>query len=97
MAKGRIIAQVDVTDPEEDARYAARTPDCVAKHGGRFLVRAGRFAALEGGARARRVVMEFPDDAAARAFYDDPAYRAIRPHARTGSTRELLVIEGVEP
>jgi uncharacterized protein (DUF1330 family) len=96
MAKGYIIARVDVTDPEEYAKYTARTPAAIAAFGGRFLVRAGRFEAKEGDARSRNVVIEFPDYAAALAFYDSPEYREILPHGLAGATRELLVIEGVD-
>ncbi len=96
MPKGYIIARVEVTDAEEYARYTARTPEVVAAHGGRFLVRAGRFEALEGSARSRNVVIAFPDYATARAFYDAADYRAILPHALAGAARDLIVVEGAE-
>ncbi|CAN5767597.1 DUF1330 domain-containing protein [soil metagenome] len=96
MPKGYIIARIDVTDAAEYARYTAETPRLAAAFGGRFIVRAGRFEALEGAARARNVVIEFPDYASARAFYDSPGYRAVLPHALAGSTRELVVVEGAE-
>lgn len=96
MAKGYIIARIDVTDAAEYARYTARTPEVAAAHGGRFLVRAGRHEQLEGEGRARNVILQFPDYAEARAFYDSEDYRAILPHALAGSVRELVVVEGVE-
>jgi uncharacterized protein (DUF1330 family) len=96
MAKGYIIARIDVTDPEIYARYTAQTPTVAARFGGRFLVRGGRCEAVEGSGRARQVVIEFPDYAAARAFYDSPEYRAILPHALEGSQRELVIVEGVD-
>jgi hypothetical protein len=58
--------------------------------------RGGRHEALEGTARARNVIIEFPDYASARAFYDSPGYRPILPHAFAGSERELVLVEGVE-
>ena len=60
------------------------------------MVRGGRFEAKEGAARARNAVIEFPDYASALAFYDDPAYRAVLPHALAGSERELVIVEGTE-
>ena len=72
MPKGYVIARIDVTDPERYARYTAVTPALAARHGGRFIVRGGRFEAKEGTARARNAVIEFPDYASALAFYDDP-------------------------
>ncbi|RMF36428.1 MAG: DUF1330 domain-containing protein [Alphaproteobacteria bacterium] len=95
MPKGYIIARIDVTDAEEYGRYTARTPALVAAAGGRFLTRGGRHEALEGEGRSRNVIIEFPDYETARAFYDSPDYRAILPHALKGSTRDLVVVEGV--
>jgi uncharacterized protein (DUF1330 family) len=95
LPKAYIIARVDVSDPEEYGKYTARTPDLVAAAGGRFLTRGGRHEALEGGARSRNVIIEFPDYETARAFYDSPGYREILPHALAGSTREMVVVEGV--
>jgi uncharacterized protein (DUF1330 family) len=96
MPKAYLIASVEVTDPEEYARYTARTPAAIAAFGGRFLVRAGRHVAVEGAARSRNVVIEFPDYQTARAFYDSAEYQAILPHALAGSTRDMLIVEGVE-
>ncbi len=96
MPKGYLIARIDVTDPERYARYTAATPGIAARHGGHFIVRAGRYEAKEGPARARNAVIEFPDYASALAFYDDPDYRAVLPHALAGSERELIIIEGAE-
>lgn len=96
MPKGYLIARIDLTDPEVYARYAAETPGLAARHGGRFIVRAGRYEAKEGPSRTRNVVIEFPDYASALAFYDDPDYRAILPLALAGSEREIVIVEGAE-
>jgi uncharacterized protein (DUF1330 family) len=96
MPKAYIIARIDVTDPEEYGRYTAATPALAAAFGGRFIARAGRHEALEGAARARNVIIEFPDYPSARAFYDSPGYRAVLPHAFAGSERELVLVEGVD-
>ena len=96
MPKGYLIARIDVTDPERYGRYAAVTPGVAAKYGGRFIVRAGRYEAKEGAARARNAVIEFPDYESALAFYDDPEYRAALPHAVEGSEREVVIVEGAD-
>lgn len=96
MAKAYIIARIDVTDAAEYALYTAQTPAVAARFGGRFIVRAGRHEALEGPARARNVLIEFPDYARAREFYDSAEYRAILPHALRGSDRELVLVEGID-
>jgi uncharacterized protein (DUF1330 family) len=96
MPKGYLIASIDVHDPEEYAKYTARTPDVAAAHGGRFIVRAGRAEAPEGNWRSRIVVIEFPSFEAARGFYNAEDYRAILPHALAASTRDLILVEGTE-
>ena len=96
MAKGYWIARVDVKNEEAYKPYAAANPAIFKKYGGRFLVRGGKFDAVEGSARARNVVIEFPDYAAALACYRSPEYQEnikVRlPHA----TIELIVIEGYD-
>ncbi len=96
MPKAYVIARVDVTDTEVYARYTAETPRVAAAFGGRFLVRAGRYEQLEGAGRSRNVVLEFPDFESAKRFYRSDDYRAILPHALAGSSRDLVLVEGVE-
>jgi len=96
MPKAYLVARIDVTDPDRYGRYAAETPGIAARFGGRFIVRAGRFDAKEGQARARDAIIEFPDYDSALALYDCDAYRAVLPHAVAGSEREVVIVEGVE-
>ena len=39
------IGHVSVTDPEAYGKYAELAGPAIAKHGGRFIARAGRYAA----------------------------------------------------
>jgi len=91
-----MIARIDVIDPEVYGKYTAVTPGVAARHGGRFIARAGRYEAKEGSARARNVIIEFPDYASAVAFYDDPEYQKALPHALAGSEREVVIVEGAD-
>ena len=43
-----VIVETDVTDPEQYKHYMAASPAAIAAGGGRFLVRGGEFAVLEG-------------------------------------------------
>lgn len=43
MAKGYLVAQIDVHDTETYAKYTAQTPGIAAPHGGQFIVRGGKF------------------------------------------------------
>ena len=93
--KGYVIANIDVRDADGYEAYRSRTADVIAKHGGRFLVRGGKVEVREGDPGISRfVVLEFPDMAAARAFYDSPDYQAILPHRTANSSGTLFLVEG---
>jgi uncharacterized protein (DUF1330 family) len=91
-----VIASVEVTDPAKYEDYKKLTPGAIAKHGGKFIVRGGQTAVLEGGwAPGRIVVIEFASLDAAKRFYDSPEYGAAR-RARAGAaTMQMLAVEGV--
>ena len=94
--KGYIVANVDVRDREGYEVYRSRTADIIAQYGGRFLVRGGAVEIREGEPGiSRLVVLEFPDMAAARTFYDSPEYQAILPHRTANSTATLFLAEGI--
>ena len=91
-----LVAEMEVSDPETYARYRAQVPEVITAHGGRFLVRGGTTEAKEGTPPAGRVmVIEFPDMAAARRFYDGPDYQAILPLRLAASRGRLYLVEGI--
>ncbi len=86
-----ILLEIEVHDPEAYRAYAARTPELVARFGGRFLVR-GDAEALEGAPPRRIVLVEFPDEAAARALWESPEYRELaRIRHAAARSRALLL------
>jgi uncharacterized protein (DUF1330 family) len=90
------IAHVTVTDAEAYGRYAALAGPAIAKHGGRFIARGGRYVQLEGKDRPRNVVATFPTVEDAVACYNSPEYQEALSHARGASERELMVVETSE-
>ena len=92
-----IVVRMKVTDPEQYKRYAARTPDCVASFGGRFIARGGETVTLEGPEFSdRMVIIEFPSLERAKEFYNSPEYteiRALRAHAGVG---EFIAVDGAD-
>jgi uncharacterized protein (DUF1330 family) len=96
MPKGYWIAQIDVTDPAAYDGYRKLTPDIIAAHGGRFIVRGGAQEAVEGAARPRTVVVEFPSYEAARACYFSPGYQAAAAIRQGAAASNFLLIEGWE-
>lgn len=87
------IAHVTVTDAEAYGRYAELAGPAIARHGGTFIARGGRFVQLEGRERPRNVVARFPSVEAAVACYNSPDYQEALSHARGASERELMVVE----
>ena len=65
-----------------------------ARYGARLVRDAASLDLKEGRDTARVLLVEFPDIAAARACYADPAYAAACEHARKASRRDLLILEG---
>ena len=96
MPKGYWIARVDVSNDEGYKPYAAANAAIFKKFGGRFVVRGGRFEAPEGKARARNVVVEFPDYASAQACYHSPEYQDNLKIRLPHSVIDLLIIEGYD-
>ena len=90
------IAHVTVTDTDAYGRYAALAGPAIAKHGGVFIARGGRFVQLEGKERPRNVVARFPSVEDAEACYHSAEYQAALDHARGASERELVIVEITE-
>ena len=90
------IAHVTVTDDEAYGKYARLAGPAIAKHGGVFIARGGRFVQLEGKERPRNVVARFPSVEAAETCYHSDDYQAALNHARGASERELVIVEIAE-
>jgi uncharacterized protein (DUF1330 family) len=89
------IGQHVITDRAAFDDYLAKTIPFIEKHGGRYLTKAGTHEMLEGDLPSRVVIVEFPNKAAIKAWYNDPGYKPLIPkrHAVTRST--MIAIEGV--
>src|SRR4051794_20653590 len=92
-----LIANINVQDPDAYQAYRSRTPEIIARHGGRFIVRGGAVHVLEGEPEVHRlVVIEFPDVDAAKGFYECDEYQQIIPLRTNASEGSLLIVEGAE-
>ncbi|MBP2311959.1 DUF1330 domain-containing protein [Azospirillum soli] len=90
-----IIADVKVTDPVAYEEYKKLTPAAIAAHGGRFLARGGQAETLEGDWPANRtVILEFPDYATAKRFYDSPEYREAREARKNAADFRMMLVDG---
>jgi uncharacterized protein (DUF1330 family) len=96
MPKGYWIARVDVMNADGYRAYVAANAEAFARHGGRFLVRAGPSETVEGQSRARNVVIEFPDYATALACYRSDEYQRAMALRQGHSVADLIIIEGYD-
>jgi uncharacterized protein (DUF1330 family) len=93
--KGYVIAEMTITDPATFKQYAAAASPVIAQMGGKYLVRGGQTVSLEGAPPGDRfVVIEFESLAAARAFEDSAAYRAVAPLRVKSAHSRVLLVEG---
>jgi len=96
MPKGYWLPQIDVNNPEGYKAYIAATPPAHEKYGGVALVRGGEREVVEGTFRARCVLREFPDYAAALACYRSDDYQRARPLRLANSTCDFVIVEGYD-
>lgn len=77
------------------AGYGAAAGALVEKFGGRYVLRAPGAELLEGGfgAGASMVVSEWPDKAAARAFWESPDYAEVKKLREGIADCQVLLIE----
>jgi uncharacterized protein (DUF1330 family) len=96
MAKGYWLAQVDVTDPEGFKTYVAANQAAFHKYGARYVIRAGRYEAVEGTCRSRLVVIEFKDYETALACYRSPEYQHAITLRQRRAVADIAVVEGYD-
>jgi uncharacterized protein (DUF1330 family) len=95
--KAYVLVDIEVTDPAQYENYRKLSGPAAAAYGGRFIVRGGPTEVLEGDRVPNRVVvLEFPDVAAARAWYDSPEYREARAARANAARGSFVLVEGAE-
>ena len=95
MPKGYWILSIEVTQQEPFMAYASQTGPTLQKYGGRFLVRAGNFQSVEGQARSRNTIIEFPSYQAALDCWNSTEYQALAKIREGACEIDLVVVEGI--
>ncbi|MFP9138560.1 DUF1330 domain-containing protein [Devosia sp. XGJD_8] len=90
------IVQVDVNDPEAYKAYMTANAAPIGKFGGRFLVRGMDHKAVEGGARSRLVMVEFPSAQAAGECYNSPEYSSAKSIRDGLSVTDFVIAPGYD-
>ncbi|MBO9655723.1 DUF1330 domain-containing protein [Agrobacterium sp. SOY23] len=95
MPKGYWIARVDVRDSERYKDYVTTAKPAFERFGANFLARGGALTELEGKARARNVVIEFPSVQHAIDCYNSPEYQAAAKIRQDVADAEMVIVEGI--
>lgn len=95
MTKAYWIARVDVRDAERYKDYVLTAKPAFERYGAKFIARGGAFTELEGQARARNVVIEFPSMQHAVDCYNSEEYQAAVKIRQEVADAEMVVVEGI--
>lgn len=96
MSAYAIVNLKEVTDPEAFKKYGEGVPATIEKHGGRYLIRGGEHETVEGDWKPGRVVvLEFPDMAALKGWYNSDDYRELKNMRHGASVADMIMVEGV--
>ena len=88
------ISEFELSDPEGIKPYSQQVEATFTSFSGRYLVRGGQTATLEGEQPKRIVMIAFDSMAQAQGWYDSPAYRAIRPIRLQSAKSRVYIVEG---
>lgn len=92
------IVRAVVHDPVAYQEYANRSPQVIARFGGRHIARGGPVITFEGPEETRRIVIaEFPDFATAERCYRSDDYQSIIAHRAQCASFEFILVDGVPP
>ena len=91
-----VIGDIRVTDTSQYETYVPPALASITQYGGRVLVAGPTLELLDGGpAPERTVVVEFPDAAAAKRWYQSPEYQEALPIRLRSSQGRVFLIEGM--
>jgi uncharacterized protein (DUF1330 family) len=96
-APGYIIAEVEVTDSATLQRYGAKVPETLAPFNHQYIIRGGKTKSLEGEPPKGIIMIAFDSVEKAQAWYDSPAYDAIKPIRVSSAKSRIFIAEGVPP
>ncbi|MDN3655227.1 DUF1330 domain-containing protein [Ferruginibacter paludis] len=91
-----VIVEVTITDPAAYEEYKKLTPAAIAAYDGRFVVRGGQTASLEGDWNPERiVVLEFPSVERAKEWWSSGIYTTAKAIRQRAATTKMIIVEGV--
>jgi len=92
-----VIVEIEVTDPVGYEEYKKQAAATVHKYGGKYIVRGGKTAVLEGNWKPKRIViLEFPTIDRAKEWLNCSEYAEPRKLRHKTAKTNMLVIEGFD-
>lgn len=90
------VAEMEITDRSWVAEYVKNVTKMVEQRGGRYLARTSRVEKVEGERKLPQVllIIEWPSQETARAFYESEEYRPYREARIAGAKNEFLLVAG---
>jgi uncharacterized protein (DUF1330 family) len=95
MATYIVFTRESTQDQTELDAYMEKVGASFAGHPIKVLAAYGPQQVLEGPAPEGVVIVEFPDNASAHAWYDGPEYQTVVQHRFKGATYRAVLVEGV--
>lgn len=92
-----MIAQIEITDPDEYQNYLAGFMPIFERYGGELLATSkNETVVIEGEwAYSGTVIMKFPSVEQARKWYDDPDYKSLAEHRHRSAEANLALVAGI--
>ncbi|WP_394890456.1 DUF1330 domain-containing protein [Mesorhizobium sp. AaZ16] len=92
-----IVCTMSIHDPVTYRKYSDFTPPTLARYGGYFATRGEPTKTLEGAEFGERmVILGFPDNESAEAWYNDSEYQRLCEHRRAASKGRMVLQQGSE-
>ena len=90
------LIELEIISMDGMGPYLAAVSGTIAKHGGKYLVRAGNTEVVEGdiGEYPVKVVLQFPSMEAGKSWYSSAEYQVILPHRLANSKANFVGAEG---
>jgi len=89
------IVDVEIHDMPGMVEYRQQVPGTMAKYGGRYVVRGGKFETLEGTWHPKRLsLVEFPSVEQAKLWYDSEEYRSFKAMRLKAAKTNVVLLEG---
>ena len=96
MPSAYIIADVNVTNPEQYEEYKKWSTAAMQAHSAEVCVRGGKVEVLEGDWHPERlVILKFPSVEAAKKFDSSPEYGKARTARQGAAIMRMIVVEGL--